>query len=70
MSQRWTEEECQRLEEMFDKRMTTKEIAAVYGFKPAVMSSTVTYLRSQGRLQRRSSIKRGPQPKNTNIQRV
>jgi predicted Rossmann fold nucleotide-binding protein DprA/Smf involved in DNA uptake len=60
MSQRWTEAECMRLEKMLDSDMTTREIAAVYGFKPAVMSSTVTYLRAQGRLQRREDARRRP----------
>lgn len=59
--QRWNEEECKRLEQMFDRHMTTREIAAVYGFKPNVMASTVTYLRAQGKLQRRNNIKPGPQ---------
>ena len=62
VGQRWTEAECSRIERMFDANMTTKEIAAVYGFKPSVMSSTVTYLRAQGRLQRRSSVHRGRRP--------
>ena len=59
VSQRWTEAECERLEQMFDRHMTTREIAAVYGFKPNVMSSTVTYLRAQGKLQRRPEMHRG-----------
>lgn len=61
VTQRWTEAECKRLEQMLDRHMTTREIAAVYGFKPNVMSSTVTYLRAQGRLQRRAEVRRGPQ---------
>lgn len=61
VSQRWTEAECKRLEQMFDRHMTTREIAAIYGFKPNVMSSTVTYLRAQGKLQRRTGSRRSPQ---------
>lgn len=59
VGQRWTEAECRRIERMFDAHMTTREIAAIYGCKPAVMSSTVTYLRAQGRLQRRPELHRG-----------
>ncbi len=58
-SQRWNAEECDRLEQMFDRNMTIREIAAIYGCKPSVMASTVTYLRSQGKLQRRISTHRG-----------
>ncbi len=57
--QRWNEEECKRLEQLLDRNMTTKEIAALYGCKPSVMASTVTYLRSQGKLQRRMDVHRG-----------
>lgn len=52
--QRWTEAECLRLEQMIESNMSIREIASVYGFKPAVMSSTVTYLRAQGKLRRRT----------------
>ncbi len=52
--QRWTETECLRLEQMIEKNMSIREIARVYGFKPVVMSSTVTYLRAQGKLRRRA----------------
>ncbi len=62
VSQRWTEAECRNIERMLDANMTTREIAAIYGFKPSVMSSTVTYLRAQGRLQRRPGVQRGRKP--------
>ena len=60
---RWTPEECQQLEKLFDEHMTTREIAILYGYKASVMASTVTHLRAQGKLQRRSDIRRGPRPK-------
>ncbi len=59
---RWNDEECQKLERLLERSMTTREIAAIYGYKPNVMASTVAYLRSRGKLQRRLEGRSGRRP--------
>lgn len=67
VGRRWTEAECRRLDQLLDRNVSTRELAALYGFKPNVMASTIAYLRSQGKLQQRINLRRGRQ-KNMQLQ--